>query len=277
MTHTSLFNLTGKTALVTGASRGIGRAIALGLAEAGADVAVLARSTKDLTALAEEISTTTGQDSLVLTCDVSDEDQVNQAVAATIAHFGHLDICVNNAGGTNVFSPFLDMETQDWHEIIDLNLKSTVYFCRAVGREMVQRRAGSIINVTSVTGQAGFPMISHYSASKAAAINLTQSLGAEWASAGVRVNTLMPGWVQTQLTEVVTSSADIGNRLRHAVPARRWGQPEDLIGPTVFLASDASRFITGARLVADGGLTAYNGGPATIDLMELGRVPAYTP
>jgi NAD(P)-dependent dehydrogenase (short-subunit alcohol dehydrogenase family) len=268
-----IFSLDGKSALVTGASKGIGRAVALGLAEAGADVALLARSTSMLEDAANEVEKHERR-ALVLTCDVTDPAQVRQAVSTAIAEFGRLDIVVNNAGGFDFAGSFLDLELSDWTQVMRANFESVVHVCRAVGQHLVRLRSGSVINMSSIAGIAGVPMLGTYAASKAAILSLTRTLAAEWADSGVRVNALTPGWISTELTKSFVGNPEASAALLHAVPAGRWGQPEDVVGPAVFLASDAARFVTGACLTVDGATTAYVGGPAMIELLALGRIPS---
>jgi NAD(P)-dependent dehydrogenase (short-subunit alcohol dehydrogenase family) len=265
----SMFSLAGKCALVTGASRGIGKAIALGFAEAGADVAILARSTEALTHVADLIQRK-GRRAAVLTCDVGDPDQVRAAVADAVAQLGRLDILVNNAGGCNFAGPFLELRPADWHQAIRVNLDSIVYFCQAVGRLMLRQGSGSVINMGLVAEAGGVSMLSPYAAVKAAVASLTRSLAAEWASTGVRVNTIVPGWIAIELTKTMATSEG----LSRAVPAGRWGDPDDVVGAAVYLAGDVARLTTGSTITIDGGMTSSIGGPAMIDLLALGRIPA---
>ncbi|MFB9908781.1 SDR family NAD(P)-dependent oxidoreductase [Allokutzneria oryzae] len=267
----SLFSLEGRTALVTGASRGIGRAIALAYAEAGADVALLARSTDALREVAELVEKL-GRQAVVLTCDVGEEDQVRAAVADTVSQLGRLDVLVNNAGGFGFAGPFLDLRAEDWARAIRLNLDSVVYFCRAAGRVMVRQGSGSVINIGSVSGVGGVPMLSHYAAVKAATASLTRSLAAEWAASGVRVNCVVPGWITTELTKAMSGQQEISDGLLRAVPAGRWGDPEDVVGAAVYLASDAAKLTTGSCLTLDGGMTSTIGGPTLVDLLAMGRI-----
>ncbi|GAA4014994.1 glucose 1-dehydrogenase [Allokutzneria multivorans] len=267
-----MFGLEGRTALITGASRGIGRAIALGCAEAGADVALLARGTDAVREVAETVEKL-GRRAVVLTCDVGDPDQVRAAVSDTVAQFGGLDVLVNNAGGFGFAGPFLELTAQDWTDAIRLNLASVVHFCREAGRVMVRQRSGSLINVGSVSGVGGVPMLSHYAATKAAVASLTRSLAAEWAASGVRVNCVVPGWIRTELTSVMSGQEQISDGLLRSVPARRWGDPEDVVGAVLYLAGDGARMTTGSCLTLDGGMTSTIGGPTLIDLMEMGRIP----
>jgi NAD(P)-dependent dehydrogenase (short-subunit alcohol dehydrogenase family) len=267
------FGLTGRTALVTGASRGIGRAIAVGYAEAGADVAILARGTSALEEVADEVEKHDRQ-AIVLTCDVRDPEQVDAAVAAALTAFGHLDVVVNNAGGFDWVGPFLDLTTDDWAHVLQSNLDSVVCVLRAAGPHLVARGSGAVVNVSSVAGLSGVPMMAPYAVSKAAVISLSRTLAAEWAGFGVRVNAIAPGWVDTQLTRVMVGDATASDGLLRAVPARRWGTPEEVVGAAVYLASDAARLVTGAVLTVDGGMTAMEGGPTMLDLLALGRMPA---
>ncbi|MCP3805264.1 SDR family oxidoreductase [Allokutzneria sp. A3M-2-11 16] len=267
-----MFGLEGRTVLVTGASRGIGRAIALACAEVGADVALLARGTDALREVAEIVEKL-GRRALVLTCDAGDEDQVRAAVADTVAQFGRLDVLVNNAGGFGFAGPFLELTARDWADAIRLNLDSVVHFCRAAGRVMVRQRSGSLINIGSVSGVGGVPMLSHYAAVKAAVVSLTRSLAAEWAASGVRVNCVVPGWITTELTRAMSGQEEVSEGLLRAVPARRWGDPEDVAGAVVYLAGDAAKLTTGSCLTLDGGMTSTIGGPTLIDMLEMGRIP----
>jgi NAD(P)-dependent dehydrogenase (short-subunit alcohol dehydrogenase family) len=248
------FDLTGKTAFVTGASRGIGRVIAAAFAGAGADVALVARSEEGLKETARQI-TDQGREAVIIPADVTDEEAVNAAVDEAISRLGHLDIVVNNAGGNNFTMPVLDMRPSGWHKIMRLNVDSTLYVCRAAGRHLTERGTGSVINVASVAGLGGAPGLSHYGAAKAAVVSLTKSLAVEWAARGVRVNALCPGWTATDLNRFLWDSEDGGQAIIAGVPMGRWGQVEEMAGPAVFLASEASSFMTGQVLVVDGGQT----------------------
>jgi NAD(P)-dependent dehydrogenase (short-subunit alcohol dehydrogenase family) len=269
----NMFSLSGKCALVTGASRGIGRAIALGFADAGADVAVLARSTDALEQVAELVRRR-GQRAAVVTCDVGDPDQVKAAVADSVAQLGRLDVLVNNAGGFKAVGPFLEMRPEDWADTLRVNLDSVVYFCQSAGRLMVKQGSGSVINIGSVAGVGGVPMLSPYAAVKAAVGSLTRTLATEWGSTGVRVNAIVPGWISTELTKTMAANQEVSDGLLRAVPVRRWGDPEDVVGAAVYLAGDSARLTTGSTVTMDGGMTCYVGGPTMIDLLALGRIPA---
>jgi NAD(P)-dependent dehydrogenase (short-subunit alcohol dehydrogenase family) len=246
------FDLTGKKAFVTGASRGIGRIIAVALAAAGADVAIAARSQDGLAETAREV-TDLGRKAFVFPLDVTRRDDVTATVQEAIRLLGQLDVVVNNAGGTNFAVPFLDMRISGWEKVMRLNLDSTIYVCQAVGAHMRERGRGSVINVASVAGLSGAPGLTPYGASKAAVISVTKTLAVEWAAAGIRVNALCPGWTATDLNRNLWEGPDGGRATIANVPMGRWGRPEEMAGPAVFLACDASSYMTGQVLVVDGG------------------------
>jgi 2-deoxy-D-gluconate 3-dehydrogenase len=251
----SSFRLDGRTALVTGASRGIGRSIAEAFAEAGADVALLAR---DAAALAEvaAVVESHGRRALVLPCDVTDAGAVGESVTRAIDELGAVDVVVNNAGGNSFSMPLNGMRFSGWEKTFRLNLDSVVHVTQAVLPHLLERRTGSIINVSSVAGLRGAPLMSHYAAAKAALLSLTQSVALETAWAGVRVNALVPGWIETDLTGFLRVEDATEQALLSRVPMARWGGVGEIAAPAVFLASDASSFMTGQVLVVDGGLSA---------------------
>ena len=251
----SLFDLTGKNAFVTGASRGIGRVIAVALADAGADVALVARSADGLAETAEAIEAV-GRKAIVIQADVTGQDAVADAVAQAVDEFGYVDIVVNNAGGSNFMVPFRDIRLTGWEKLIQLNLSSAVYVCHAFAGHMLDRGKGSVINVASVAGVASAPLMSPYGAAKAALISLTKSLAVEWGAGGVRVNALCPGWTATALNKTLWEDPVAGPATIANVPMGRWGNPAEMAGAAIFLASDASSFMTGHALVVDGGQTA---------------------
>jgi NAD(P)-dependent dehydrogenase (short-subunit alcohol dehydrogenase family) len=251
----SLFDLTGKKAFVTGASRGIGRAIAVAYAEAGADVALVARSADGLAETAEAI-VAAGRKAHVITADVTSYDAVAESVSTAIDALGHVDIVVNNAGGSNFMVPFRDLRLSGWDKLIQLNLSSAVYVCHAFAGHLLDRGSGSVINVASVAGVAASPLITPYGAAKAGLISLTKSLAVEWATGGVRVNALCPGWTATELNRALWEDPISGPATIATVPMARWASAEEMAGPAVFLASDASSYMTGQSLVVDGGQTA---------------------
>jgi NAD(P)-dependent dehydrogenase (short-subunit alcohol dehydrogenase family) len=249
-----MISLADRTAVVTGASRGIGRAIAVAFATAGADVALVARDEAKLGEVAAEISEL-GRTAVVLPCNVTDADAVQRTVSAAIDALEQVDVLVNNAGGNHFSVPFTEMRFSGWDEVVRLNLDSTVHFCQALGPHMLSRRTGSVLNVASVAAISAVPTMAHYGAAKAAVLSLTKTLAVEWAHAGVRVNALVPGWIATDLTQFARGSEGVEQTLIGRVPMRRWGMPEEVSGPALFLASDLSSFVTGQALVADGGLT----------------------
>ena len=249
------FRLDGRTALVTGASRGIGRAVAQAYAAAGADVAILARDETMLGYVAAEVEAQ-GRRAVVLPCDVTDAVAVHVAVTAAIEAFGHLDVLVNNAGGNTFSMPLATMRFSGWEKTLRLNLDSIVHTTQAVLPHMLERRSGAIVNVASVAGLRGAPLMSHYGAAKAAVISLTQSVAVETAWAGVRVNALVPGWIENDLTGFLRDNEDAEKGTLSRVPMARWGRVEEIAEPALFLASDAASFMTGQVLVVDGGLSA---------------------
>lgn len=251
----STLPLEGKVALVTGASRGIGRAVALAFAGSGADIVPAARSEIHLESVAAE-ARALGRRASPVTCDVTDANQIAACVEGAVAAFGRIDILVNNAGGAGFIAPVLDTRDEWWRTAIDLNLNSVFAFCKAVGRHMLKNGRGSVINVASTAGLHATPNRAFYGAAKAAVIHLSRTLAAEWGKSGVRVNALCPGWVKTDLTRPLwannsAASATIGN-----VPLGRWGDPSDIAPAAVWLASDASAYVSGAVVTVDGGQTA---------------------
>jgi 2-deoxy-D-gluconate 3-dehydrogenase len=250
----SPFDLTGKNAFVTGASRGIGRSIAVALAGAGADVALVARSEHGLAETAADIAAV-GRKAFVIPADVTSHEAVESAAATAIEQLGHVDVVVNNAGGSNFMAAFLDLRLAGWDKLMRLNLDSAVYVCHAIGGHLVERGEGSVINVASVAGLTGSPLLSPYGAAKAGLISLTKSLAVEWGATGVRVNALCPGWPATDLNRQLWDDPVSGPATVATVPMHRWGRAEEMAGPAVFLASAASSYMTGQVVVVDGGQT----------------------
>jgi NAD(P)-dependent dehydrogenase (short-subunit alcohol dehydrogenase family) len=253
VTH-QLFSLAGKKALVTGASRGIGQVIAVAFAQAGADVALAARGADGLAATAKEVRDL-GRQAVEIPADLTVQETAATVVAEAIDRLGHLDIVVNNAGGSSFMVPFLDLRISGWEKVLRLNLDATMRICQAAGAHMTARGGGSIINIASVAGLAAAPFLAPYGAAKAAVVSLTKTLASEWGRAGVRVNALCPGWTATELNRVLWDSPDGGLATVASVPMGRWAKPEEMAGPAIFLASEASSFMTGQVLVIDGGQT----------------------
>ena len=250
----TVFDLTGRKAFVTGASRGIGRVIAVALADAGADVALVARSADGLAETAATV-VAAGRKACVLPTDVTSYDAVADAAATAIGELGSIDIVVNNAGGSNFMVPFRDLRLTGWDKLLQLNLSSAVYVCHAFAGHLLDRGRGSVINVASVAGVSGAPLMSPYGASKAGLISLTRTLAVEWGTAGVRVNALCPGWTATELNRTLWEDPLVGPATVASSAMKRWASAEEMAGPAVFLASDASSFMTGQMLVVDGGQT----------------------
>ncbi|MEM3086861.1 MAG: SDR family NAD(P)-dependent oxidoreductase [Halobacteria archaeon] len=249
------FKLDGKSALVTGGGRGIGRAVALALAEAGADVAVCARTPKQVEAVAGEVRQR-GRRSLPLACDVRKAADVEATVARTVQEFGQLDILVNNAG--ILFNNWLmDTTERTWHDVIDTNLTSAFLFCKFAGKHMIPRKSGSVVNMASAAGVAASPRQTAYHASKAGLILFTRSLALEWNRHNIRVNAICPGFIETDMTAMVHKNPKLRGEFVQRIPMRRLGRADE-IGPlAVYLASDASSYVTGEFVLVDGGVTAY--------------------
>jgi 2-deoxy-D-gluconate 3-dehydrogenase len=250
-----VIDLAGKTALITGASRGIGRAIAIAYAEAGADLAVSARSAEALGETVEAVEAL-GRKAFVVPADVTDRDAVRRMVEESTGALGHLDVVVNNAGGTAFMVPFTDVRLDGWAKVMRLNLDSIVHVMQAVGPHLLERGSGSVINVSSVAGLGGSPMVTPYGASKAAVVNLTKSVAIEWASRNVRVNALCPGWTATDLNRALWEDEETSKAMTSTIPMGRWGRAEEMAGAAVFLGSDSASYVTGQAIVVDGGITA---------------------
>ena len=247
-------NLDGRVAIVTGASRGLGRAIALAYAGAGADVVLAARSKPDLEETAHRVGTA-GRRALVVPTDVSVYAEVEALVRRTVGELGRLDILVNNSGVAKV-APLADMSADDWRFMLDVNLTGVFNGCRAAAPHLIAQKRGKVINVASALGMVGLPGYAIYSATKGGAIALTRTLGVEWARHNIQVNALAPGWFATDMTDPAFGDPKIGERLLRDIPMRRVGRPEE-IGPlAVYLASSASDFMTGQTIVLDGGQSA---------------------
>jgi NAD(P)-dependent dehydrogenase (short-subunit alcohol dehydrogenase family) len=250
------FDLTGKTAIVTGGGKGIGFQMAEGLAEAGADVVLCARQAERCEQAAAELERL-GVRALGLGCDVRDPEQVQAVVARTVGDFGAVDILVNNAG-TVWGAPPEDMPLEGWQKVVDVNLTGVFLFSQAAGRAMIDGSGGTIVNIASVAGLHGSPPeITNtvvYHATKGGVIAFTRDLAYKWARNGIRVNAIAPGWFPSDMANFVLDR--MGEELKQHIPLGRFGGSSDLKGPVVFLASDASAYVTGHTLVVDGGQSA---------------------
>lgn len=253
---TEMFSLEGKVALVTGASRGIGRAIALGFAEAGADVACAARSEADLETLVKEIDAL-GRRAISVPTDVTKREEIQRMVDRTIEELGGLNVLVNNAGGTRFMAPIVAVRPEGWEKVIRLNLDA-VFHATQIGAQAMLARGlgGSIIQIASVAGIDGAITLSYYSAAKGGVRLMSQAAAKELATSGIRVNSIAPGWIATDLNAMARADEGTLKTMEGMIPMGRIGQPEEVVGAAIYLASDASSYVTGTTLVIDGGQTA---------------------
>lgn len=249
----SLFDLSGRIALVTGTSRGLGQHFARALARAGADIAMASRNKSSLSAFAEEIQAI-GRRSFEVSLDVRDYASIQRAVAGVCEQFGEIDILVNNAG-CNIRKPALDVTWDDWNTILDTNLRGSFFVAQAVARRMIERGYGRIINIGSVTSVFGYAGLAPYGASRGGIRQLTMSLADDWGRYGITVNCLAPGWFRTEQNKALYENAKWVEYLKDRIPVKRPGLPDDLDGAVVFLASESSRYITGQTLLVDGGIS----------------------
>jgi len=247
------FDLTGKVALVTGTSRGLGQYLGRALARAGADLVITSRNAQVLKSFQTEVESL-GRKALPLALDVRRHESIQEMVAAAVAHYGKLDILVNNAG-CNVRKPALEVTWDDWNLILDTNLRGTFFVSQAVARQMIPRKSGRIINIGSVTCVAGYAGLGPYGASRGGVKQLTMSLADDWGVHGITVNCLAPGWFKTAQNAVMYEDKEWVDYLCDRIPLKRPGQPQDLDGAVVFLASDASAYVTGQTLLVDGGIS----------------------
>ncbi len=244
-----LFDLTGKVAIVTGANTGLGQAMAVGLAEAGADVVLVARSSPDET---EAEIHRAGRRTLRILADLQNTDAIPVIVRRTLEEFGKIDILVNNAG-TIRRAPALEFSEKDWDEVMNLNAKTVFFLSQAVAREMVPHKSGKIINIASLLSFQGGITVPSYAASKGAVAQVTKALANEWAKYGLNINAIAPGYMVTNNTEQLRNDPVRYKSISERIPAGRWGEPSDLKGAVVFLASQASDYVNGHILVVDGG------------------------
>ena len=251
--HESIFDLSGRVAVVTGASRGLGQTLARALARAGADLAITSRSLESLRPFQEEIERS-GRRVVPLELDVRVEASIRAAVDAAHDAFGRIDILINNAG-CNVRKRAADVTWNDWNLVLDTNLRGSFFMAQAVAAHMIPRGSGRIVNIGSVTSVFGYAGLGPYGASRGGIRQLTMSLADDWGPHGITVNGLAPGWFKTAQNAVMYDDAEWVAYLVDRIPLRRAGRPEDLEGAIVFLASDASAYVTGQTLLVDGGIT----------------------
>lgn len=247
-------DLAGKTAVVVGGSTGIGRTLALGLAQGGADVVSSARRIEFVNSLADEIEAT-GRRTLRTTCDVGDRASLEKLVKSCVEAFGKVDILVNAAGITKR-APTVNYPQEDWDRIIDTNLTGTLRTCQVFGPHMIERKYGRIINIASMGSFLALYEVAAYSASKSAVASLTKSLAIEWAKHNICVNAIAPGYFRTPLSEKLLVGTGRGREVIMRTPMNRFGELEELVGSAIFLASDAASFVTGVILPVDGGVLA---------------------
>lgn len=243
--------LSGKRAIVTGASRGIGRAVAERFAAEGATVALMSRNQAALDEVAADLP-----GAIARAADVSVADDFRAALEDVLAELGGADILVNNAGGNSFSMPVVATRFSGWEKTMRLNVDSIVHACQMVLPGMLSQGSGSVINMSSVVALRGGPLMAHYAAAKSAVVSLSQSLAIECASSGVRVNSLLPGWIDTDLTDFLRAESTTEEAVLSRVPMQRWGRAEEIAAAAVFLAGDESSFMTGQSLIIDGGLSA---------------------
>ena len=249
------FDLTGKVAVVTGASSGLGQQFARALSEQGCDVAILARRKERLEEFSKELKQN-GHDCLPVSCDVTDEESIKNAVNAVVDHFGKIDILVNNAGVVEYSSGLHDHTTAQWDKVLDTDLKGVFLMAREVSTIMMKQKYGRIINISSVGGiQAGPAQVSYFAA-KGGVVNLTKAMAGDLAPYGILVNAIAPGYMSTNNTAQLRSDSDRSEAIIDRIPAGRWGTPDDMKGAVVFLASAASDYVNGFTLAVDGGWLA---------------------
>ena len=251
-----MFQLTGKVAIVTGASRGIGEAIAKGFAKAGADLVLVSRNKEALEKVAKEIRDL-GRKAFSIGADIGVAEEIQRTVDTALESFPRIDILVNNAGISPVLKRAEELALNEWENILRVNLTGTFLFCQAVGKVMIQQGGGKIINMVSVGAIVGFPRQVGYCATQGGILQLTKVLALDWARFNIQVNAIGPSYLETELTKGMRESKVISENLLRRTPMGRFGKPEEVVGAAIYLASDASSYVTGQTLFVDGGWLAY--------------------
>ena len=256
MNTLDLFRLDGKVAIVTGASRGLGTQMAIALGQAGADLVITGRVEETIKEAAKEIGAETSKDVLTVAGDITNADDMARLASTVKERFGRIDVLVNNAGMNNR-KPFLEYTPEEWRQIIDTNVNGLFLCTQAIAPTMIAQKSGRIINIGSIMGTIGLPTRVPYAASKGAVHQITKTLAQELAPHGVTVNTIAPGPFMTEMNKAVIDQPDVYQFFLDRIPLGHWADPSELRGPVVFLASDASSFVTGATLYVDGGWTTH--------------------
>jgi NAD(P)-dependent dehydrogenase (short-subunit alcohol dehydrogenase family) len=254
VTRVRLFNLNNKTAIVTGSSKGLGKSMALALAEAGANIVIISRNIAEAEQSANEVEKF-GVKAIAIECDVSAESEVQATAEKAMRHFKNIDILVNNAG-TNIRKSVLDYTAENWNQLLNVNLLGSHFFCKAVCPQMIERKKGIIINHASVLSNIVMPERAAYAATKAGLVQLTKYLAVELAQFNIRANAICTGTMETDMVKKIYEKEGNYDYFTERVPMKRIGQPDEIGGTVIFLASDASSFITGATIFVDGGYTA---------------------
>jgi len=251
-----LFDLNGKVALVTGGAGGLGSAIAVALAEAGADVAIADLKLDSADEVSSQIKAK-GKKTITVSVDVTKEQSVADMVKKVMDEFAHIDILVT-AHGLAIRKPADTFPVEEWQKVMDVNTRGVFIVCQAVGREMLKQKSGRIVNLSSVRGRYGLPSnYAAYCASKGAVDTLTRTLACEWAKSNITVNAIGPTIVETDLTRTALQDPAYAAQMKARIPMGRWAQPDDIVGPVVFFASEAAKFVTGQVLYIDGGVTTW--------------------
>jgi len=255
MKYLKQFSLTGKIAVVTGGSKGLGRAMAVGLADAGATVAVVSRTKSLIEETAQEIIKAGGE-AIAVPTDIKNEQDIERMSKAVMDTYGRIDILINNAGIAPM-GPAVDIPLQEWNDVMDTNLKSVFLTAKTIGKIMMQQKSGKVINIASVLGKGALHFCLHYGASKAAIIQMTKNLAFEWSRFPIHVNCIAPGFFATEMTQAQHDNEKERKFLLQKIPFKRFGMPEEIVGLAIFLASPASDYITGETIFIDGGYSIW--------------------